>query len=458
MTQSEEKFRQQSIKRKIERSYYMLITFYIVSILIAILAISCIEAAPDNMETALKVISISGLVVISAVSIAIGLQRVKWLLNYIIHPLKELEDVSVKMAEGNLNASITYESEDEIGSLAESFRKTGKQMNLIINDLIRILSEFAKGNFDVRSGCKGAYVGSFGQIMDQLVNTVNSISGIAGDMQKASNQVSEGANNLADSAQHLAEGVQSQREAIQKLSTHVAEVTDQVTANSAATDRVHDRAKEVGKEADISKEKMQALVDAMGHIAQTSVEIKTVIAEIEDIASRTNLLSLNASIEAARAGEAGKGFAVVADEIKQLSNTTGNEIGKVNELVGKVLGSVNKLSDTSNRIISFLDEIVLKDYDKLETLAGSYKEDAGYYVKVSNVLGTHIANLSESIASINQIIDTINSSQKELDGAVQSVNENLQMITNASEGVSAETKDVMRSVNSLQETVGQFNL
>ena len=148
----------------------------------------------------------------------------------------------------------------------------------------------------------------------------------------------------------------------------------------------------------------------------------------------------------------------MADEIKNLSNTTGNEIEKVNELVGKVMKSVNKLSDASNKIISFLDEIVLKDYDKLEMLAGSYKDDADYYVEVSDVLGTHIENLSESIANINQIIDTIDDSQKELDGAVQSVNENLQMITNASENVFAETKDVMKSVVSLQETVEQFNL
>lgn len=91
-------------------------------------------------------------------------------------------------------------------------------------------------------------------------------------------------------------------------------------------------------------------------------------------------------------------------------------------------------------------------------LAGSYKDDANYYVEVSNVLGAHIESLSTSIVNINQIIDTIDASQKELDGAVQSVNANLQMITNASENVSVETKDVMKSVASLQETVGQFNL
>lgn len=195
-------------------------------------------------------------------------------------------------------------------------------------------------------------------------------------------------------------------------------------------------------------------------IEETKVigEIVEVSQAISAIAEQTNLLALNASIEAARAGEAGRGFAVVADEINQLSNTTSSEIDKVNELVKKVMESVDKLSDASSKVITFLDEIVLKDYDKLETLADSYKEDATYYVEVSNVLGSHTENLNASIANINEIIDTIDTSQKELDGAVHSVNENLQRITNASENVSAETKDVMRSIASLQSTVEQFNL
>lgn len=195
-------------------------------------------------------------------------------------------------------------------------------------------------------------------------------------------------------------------------------------------------------------------------IEETKVigEIVEVSQAISAIAEQTNLLALNASIEAARAGEAGRGFAVVADEINQLSNTTSSEIDKVNELVKKVMESVDKLSDASSKVITFLDEIVLKDYDKLETLADSYKEDATYYVEVSNALGSHTENLNASIANINEIIDTIDTSQKELDGAVHSVNENLQRITNASENVSAETKDVMRSIASLQSTVEQFNL
>lgn len=203
-----------------------------------------------------------------------------------------------------------------------------------------------------------------------------------------------------------------------------------------------------------SKKNLEDAVEETKEIGKI-VEVSHAISEI---AEQTNLLALNASIEAARAGEAGKGFAVVADEIKKLSNTTGDEIGKVNELVEKVMESVNKLSDASNRIIAFLDEIVLKDYDKLEMLAENYKEDATYYVEVSDYLGTYAERLSESITNINEIVNTINASQKELDEAVQSVNGNLQSITNASENVSTETGDVMKSIVSLQTTVEQFNL
>ena len=203
-----------------------------------------------------------------------------------------------------------------------------------------------------------------------------------------------------------------------------------------------------------SKEKLRTAIEDTKVINQI-VEVSQAISEI---AGQTNLLSLNASIEAARAGESGRGFAVVAEEIKKLSDTTGQEIGKVNELTEKVLGAVSALSDASNHIITFLDEVVLKDYDKLETLADNYKEDATYYAPVCSVLSENTRELKGSITSINDILDTINNSQKELDEAMQSVNSNLHEITIASEKVSEETHDVMASVTSLQTTIQQFQV
>ena len=100
----------------------------------------------------------------------------------------------------------------------------------------------------------------------------------------------------------------------------------------------------------------------------------------------------------------------------------------------------------------------MQDYDRLEDLADSYKEDASYYVNVSGTLDSTAEELSSSIDNINKVLETISLSQQELDDAVRSVNSNLQQITNASENVSGEAQDVMESVESLQATMEQFNV
>lgn len=361
-------------------------------------------------------------------------------------------------------------------------------LNIVVNRLLKPMAEMKTFIKDKVIGAKNCTaekkeVREISYLIEELENRV--VSTIQKTQQEAGlirDMISETDSHVSDMNGSIMEisavmeetgaSVTTQTASISEIDANcqdVARAMDELTRN---TQTITERANEiiirveqmVPELLDDKKNAIDITIDSKRSLEDAIEETKEIgkIVEVSEaisaIAEQTNLLALNASIEAARAGEAGKGFAVVAEEIKKLSTTTGNEIEKVNGLVEKVMESMNKLSDASNKIISFLDEIVLKDYDKLEMLAGSYKKDADYYVEVSNVLGTHIENLSASIVNINQIIDTIDVSQKELDGAVQSVNDNLQMITSASENVSAETKDVMKSVTSLQETVGQFNL
>ena len=207
----------------------------------------------------------------------------------------------------------------------------------------------------------------------------------------------------------------------------------------------------------ITKESRNRLLSAIQG-AEVINQITDVSKAIQDIAGQTNLLALNASIEAARAGEAGKGFAVVADEIKNLSEITSTEIGKVNSLTKDVIDSVKMLADESNSILSFLDGTVMQDYEHLEELADSYKKDSSYYADVSSDLGANAEELSAAVQQINSIIGMVHTSQNELNEAIHSVNMHLQQITTDSENVSEETGSVLKSIEVLQGTMDTFHI
>lgn len=299
------------------------------------------------------------------------------------------------------------------------------------------------------------------RIWDMVEKTNSRVADMNGNIMEISAVMEEtGANittqtssivDIGDSCKVVSKAIDELAENTQIIMEKAVEITNRVEKIVPEIKADKDTAIGITME---SKGKLQTALDGMKVIE----EIVEVSQAISAIAEQTSLLSLNASIEAARAGESGKGFAVVAEEIKKLSSTTGSEIDKVNALVDRVMNSVNVLTAASNQVIEFLDGVVLKDYDKLETLADDYKRDATYYADVSSTLSAGTQELGSSIGTINSILDTISISQKELDKAVQSVNDNLQQITCASEDVSNKTCDVMDSMKLLQEIIKQFHI
>lgn len=299
------------------------------------------------------------------------------------------------------------------------------------------------------------------QISEQISGTNTLVSDMNGNIMEISAIMEETGASVTSQTQHISDIGSTCRavtEAIDGLAAKAQDIAGHaetiiVRVERMVPEMLEDKEHAVKLTME-SREKLRAAIEETKVISQ----ITEVSQAISEIAGQTNLLSLNASIEAARAGEAGRGFAVVAEEIKNLSDTTGSEIEKVNALTEKVLKSVDTLSEASDQIMAFLDETVLKDYEKMEQLAGSYKKDASYYVDVSHTVSQNAEDLSAAILSINEILESVDSSQRELDTAVQSVNGNLQQITDASDTVSKGTQHVADSVSVLQSTIRQFQI
>ena len=401
----EMEFKNKSIKEKVNGSFEMIIVLYVVSVAFAVFLMFAVKIVPSATEYFVLAGGIVVLAIITVCSILATLKRAKMLIHYIVEPVRELSSVAEKISGGELDIEIAYQSEDEIGELAEDFRKTATTLQRIIGDLNHILDAFAKGDYTVKSGCRDAYVGEFDTVHAKLIATTEHVSDALKSIRESSNQVAQGSDQLAVSAQDLAKNATDQAVAVDSLAQSVSEITEQILGTSKSIDIVHDKAKDVGTTAAVSQQKMTELTEAMERISVTSKEIGQVIEEIESIASQTNLLSLNASIEAARAGEAGKGFAVVANQVNVLADQSAEAAKESAALIERSVNAVEK------------GMIVAKETAaQLEEVAENSKTITSEVTNIADTLETQTAEIhqiNEGIEQINDVVQTNSATSEE---------------------------------------------
>lgn len=343
---------------------------------------------------------------IGVIAVAYSIYKAQQIGQRIGEPVAQCTDRIQLLAQGDLHTPAPkVETGDELQILAEATASLSDNLQQVIGDTDYLLGEMSGGNFAIVSNCREAYIGDFSGLLESIRKLNHKLSETLGEIKNAVSQVSAGAGQMADAAQGLAEGATDQAGSVEELQATITNVTEIVEKNAKALGASYEKAMEYQQQARTSGEEMKGLTDAMQRINETSKQISDIIGEIEDIASQTNLLSLNAAIEAARAGEAGRGFAVVAEQIRKLADDSAQSAVHTRELIETSLQEIEKGNQITDKTAEALQKVV----EGIEDLANESKKA----MEESNAQADAMTQIEQGIEQISTVVQNNSATAEE---------------------------------------------
>lgn len=377
-------------------------------------------------------------VAIGALIVAFWISTRK-VVNPIVKTNKELKEISTLINEnnGDLTKRVNVKSSDEIGQLAQG-------INQFLDILQNTIGKIVEGSKN----------------LDNMINSVGENVTVSNDNAQ---DVSSAMEELSATMQEIAATIQTVNDNTESVGKNVVDIADKTGQINDYSQDMRERADSLAKSADENKRTTDEMVGNIVGTLKKAIEdsksverVNELTGEILNISSQTNLLALNASIEAARAGEAGKGFAVVADEIRQLADSsrdTANNIQAINE---HVTSAVYQLIDNSNKIINYIEETILADYDSFVQAGAQYNEDACYISETMQEFAEKTEKLKELMKNTVESIEGISSGVEQSANAVTSSAVSTSQLVEQMNSIDKEMSESRNTVGELKAQTDVF--
>ena len=362
----------------------------------------------------------ASVVVMLALGVVISIALAK----SITTPFKWIEEQLTKLAKGQTQIEekkVGYQNTQEMSKLKES-------MHFLAGSLESMLSKM-----DAESGT--------------MMGIVENISKLADECNQSANETSSAMEEMAASMEEISATTLEINSSTNKTMETIVEIADSAEKGSDFANESQRRAVETEKLATEGRRNTTGMINEIREMLVESIEnskkaelIEELTADILTIAGQTNLLALNASIEAARAGEAGKGFAVVAEEIRQLAERSKESANNIQSISQGVIGAVERLASDSEKMLQFVDSVVIDDYDKFVDVTRQYREDATHLEEILNDFANKAGNLEE-------VMNNLRNGTGEIATAIE----------NGTRDIVGVTELAVNQLNNMEEITGQVS-
>ena len=352
----------------------------------------------DQAKTMANVCTVIIFIVIVAAGLAIAVVTTmigRIITNSITEPVEQIDAAVASLRKGELSnvEMLTYESEDEFGDTIRNLKEAMGILADYVSEISVEVKAIAQGNLTRNGDDITDFLGDFSELKTSLLYILKRFNSTLTEISNLAEQVSSNSSEVENASKSLADGATEQAGVIEELNATIDTVVDMAEDTAKETQNASARVKASANKANEEKEKMNELLTEMEHITEISKEIGNIITDIEDIASQTNLLSLNASIEAARAGEAGRGFAVVADQIGKLAADSAKSAVNTRDLIDKTLVEIEK-GNTITRTTADAFNQIITDMESFAELAENTMEKANSQAESLEQIGQGIEQLS----------------------------------------------------------------